>query len=462
MASNEPLRITANSTEYLVTIQFVNDKGQTKVIPGQDFKKLTFESSYLTPFMRGRLQLDNKFERSTFQTVAPFKSFDYNMVTSGGEFIYIAVEQVYNPTTNQKVTILSETYIVQNVEIGLNDGQKVLNYFFVNIDYGPLMYTKFPWSTNNYINDATHKSTNDKQILVSDAIKHLLVSLYKRESKPESIIDVNNWEESSSKIEYTLKNQQPAIAGLNYLISKYNSKIDHDMGILTKNKGVYQLTSLGKLIKQASLRNYAGLIRIETEDNRQSYSNTKQTNKPGMPAHISKINIIPQKTTVEVDTVIDHSVSSYNFSNKEFNLFNEEGTVNKLKQDILNYANFNLSRLGATIKEAAVNQEPSSLNKSNRVILTAFENEQTQTNYTGRLVLQQKFINCSKKITIPLLGNLYLKGSNFVNLELTGIPFNREMRDISGLWFILQNTTVLRPGVFTSKVICGKLDREKE
>jgi len=457
MASNEPLRITANSTEYLVTIQFVNDKGQTKVIPGQDFKKLTFESSYLTPFMRGQLQVDNKFERSTFQTVAPFKSFDYNMVTSGGEFIYIAVEQVYNPTTNQKVTILSETYIVQNVEIGLNDGQKVLNYFFVNIDYGPLMYTKLPWSTNNYINDATHKSTNDKQILVSDAIKHLLVSLYKRESKPESIIDVNNWEESDSKIEYTLKNQQPAIAGLNYLMSKYNSKVNHDMGILTKNKGVYQLNSLGKLIKQAARQNYAGLIRIETEDNRQSYSNTRQTNTAGMPAHISKINIVPQSTIVEVDIVVDHSVSSYNFSNKEFNLFNEEGTVNKLKQDIINYTAW---QPHGAAREATVSQ--SSINKPNKVILTAFENQQTQSNYTGRLVLQQKFINCSKKITIPLLGNLYLKGSNFVNLQLTGIPLNREMRDISGLWFILQNTTVLRPGVFTSHVVCGKLDREKE
>ena len=73
----------------------------------------------------------------------------------------------------------------------------------------------------------------------------------------------------------------------------------------------------------------------------------------------------------------------------------------------------------------------------------------------------QKFINTSKKITIPILGNLYLKGSNFINVELTGVPLNQEMRDISGPWFILKNTTVIRPGAFKSKVVCGKLDREK-
>ena len=97
---------------------------------------------------------------------------------------------------------------------------------------------------------------DDKQILVSDAIKHLLVSLYQKESNPQSIIDLKNWDESSSKVEYTLKNQEPAIMGLNYLMSKYESKT-HDMGILTKNRGLYQLNSLDKLIKQASTKNNA-------------------------------------------------------------------------------------------------------------------------------------------------------------------------------------------------------------
>ena len=452
-SSNESITIKANSTEYLATIHFINDKGQTKIIPGRDFIKLTFESSYFTPFMRGKLQLDNTNERSTFQTVSPLKTFDYNMVTSGGEFIVIVIDQLINPITNQRVTMLAETYIIQNVEIGFFDGQKVLNYFFVNIDYGPLMYTKLPWSTNNYINNATHKPTNDKQILVSDAIKHLLVALYKREASPESIIDIKNWDESSSKTEYTLKNQQPPIEGLHYLMSKYVSKKTHDMGVLTKNRGLYQLNSLSKLIKEAARENYAGSIEIETEDNRKPYSNTP-TNKPigvqPIPAHISQIDIVPQKSTLGSDIIVDHSVSSYNFSDKEFNLFNEEGTVSRLKQDITNY----------TEREAAVDE--SDINKPNRVVLSNLESTKNQNSYIGRITLQENFINYSKKIAIPILGNLYIKGSNFVNLQLTGIPFNREMRDISGLWFIIKNTTILRPGEFKSKVVCGKLDREKE
>ena len=450
---NEPLKVTANGTEYLVTIKFLNHKGQVKTI-SRDFKKLQFESSYLTPFMRGRLQIDNTNEKSTFQSIAAFKTFDYNMVSSGAEIINITIEQIYNPTTNQKVTILAEQYIVQNVELGLNDEKKVLNYYFVNIDYGPLMYTKLPWSTNNYVEAAAQKNTNDKQILVSDAIKHLLVSLYQKESKPQSIIDLKNWDESSSKVEYTLKNQEPAIIGLNYLMSKYESKT-HDMGILTKNRGLYQLNSLDKLIKQASTKNYTGLIRIETEDNREPYTNRIPPNRSiwnnhqPIPAHISTINIVPQASRLGSDWIIDHSVSSYNISNKQFNLFNQEGTVGKLKESINNY----------TSRTIAFDE--SHLNKPNKAVLSNFENIKNEYNYSGRLALQQKFINTSKKLTIPINGNLYLKGSNFINVELTGIPLNQEMRDISGSWFILQNTTVLRPGTFKSKIVCGKLDKEK-
>jgi len=207
------MTITANSTEYIVSIHFINDKGQTKIIDDRDFKKLQFESSYLTPFMRGRLQLNNTNQQNIFQTTALLEKHDYNMGASGGEFIVIRIQQISNPTTQQKITILSETYITQNITVGLNKGQKVLNYYFVNMDYGPLMYTKLPWSTNNYVDNSAHKTTNEKQILVSDAIKHLLVKLYNRESHPESIIDFKNWDESSSKIEYTLKNQQPPILG---------------------------------------------------------------------------------------------------------------------------------------------------------------------------------------------------------------------------------------------------------
>ena len=53
------MTITANSTEYIVSIHFINDKGETKIIDKRDFNRLHFESSYFTPFMQGKLQLNN-------------------------------------------------------------------------------------------------------------------------------------------------------------------------------------------------------------------------------------------------------------------------------------------------------------------------------------------------------------------------------------------------------------------
>jgi len=426
------MTITANSTEYIVSIHFINDKGETKIIDKRDFNRLHFESSYFTPFMQGKLQLNNTNQQSIFQ--------GYNMTPGGGEFIFINIEQISNPTTRQKITILSETYITQDVTVGVSRGQKVLNYYFVNMDYGPLMYTKLPWSTNNYVDNSAHKTTSEKQILVSDAIKHLLVKLYNRESNPESIIDFKNWDESSSKIEYTLKNQQPPILGLKHLISKYVSKVHRDMGILTQSGGLYRLNSLNKLLKQSGNKNYAGAIQIETGDNRNSYSNKRSIKSTFSPTHISKVRIIPQNASLGSHTIVDHSISSYNFLTSEFKLLNEEGTVNK--------------------NSYTPNSE---INKPNKVILPKFEQtpdtlETCQNKYTNRIALQQKLINFSKKLDIPILGNLYLKGSKFINVGLTGIPLNEEMRDISGLWFILRNRTLLRDGKFVSRVLCGKLN----
>ena len=426
------MTITANSTEYIVSIHFINDKGETKIIDKRDFNRLHFESSYFTPFMQGKLQLNNTNQQSIFQR--------YNMAPGGGEFIFINIEQISNPTTRQKITILSETYITQDVTVGVSRGQKVLNYYFVNMDYGPLMYTKLPWSTNNYVDNSAHKTTSEKQILVSDAIKHLLVKLYNRESHPESIIDFKNWDESSSKIEYTLNNQQPPMQGLKHLISKYVSKNHHDMGMLTQSGGLYRLNSLNKLLKQSGNKNYAGAIQIETGDNRNSYSNKRSIKSTFSPTHISKVKIIPQNVSLGSNTIVDHSVSSYNFLTSEFKLLNEEGTVSK--------NSYTSNR---------------NINKPNKVILPKFEQtpdtlETCQNKYTNRIVLQQKLIDFSKKLYIPILGNLYLKGSKFINVELTGIPLNEEMRDISGLWFILRNRTLLRDKKFESRILCGKLN----
>ena len=58
------VKLTANSTEYFVTISARNEKGQKKVIDGKNFIKLHFESSFHTPFMTGQLQLDNSQEKT--------------------------------------------------------------------------------------------------------------------------------------------------------------------------------------------------------------------------------------------------------------------------------------------------------------------------------------------------------------------------------------------------------------
>mgnify|MGYP003652181546 CR=1 FL=1 len=453
------VKVVANASEYFITIFAQNENGQQKLIDGKSFVKLIFESSYQTPFMTGQLQLNNTSQQTYLSPVANSKVHDYEMLGSGGEFLNIKI-QIPNPSKiNKRVTILEETYVLQNVEIGTANGINVLNYYFININYLSLTYTNTPWSTNTYINNSTHKTTEERQMVVSEAIKQLLIKTH----GDENIIDKENWDESISKIEYTLNNNQPPIEGLYYLLSKYISKNNHDLGILTQNGGAYQLKSLHTLFQQSLNKNFGGAIIIETDNNTISYDNKQSTrffrDRLGdrmIPVHISNITILPRQSNIEVDNMVDHNIASYNSNDKEFNLYTSQGTLKNLKDYLPGYMN--------TFPDADHRDVPvqdSTITRVNKHVTFDLESTKKKNNYIGKIRVQEKFIRTAEKIIFTIPGNLYIKGSNFVGLELEGQLLNQKMRDLQGMAFVIQNNTLITNNIFSSKLICSKLDKEK-
>ena len=127
------VKLTANSTEYFVTISARNEKGQKKVIDGKNFIKLHFESSFHTPFMTGQLQLDNSQEKTYLSNISDLKAYDYDMLGSGGEFLNIKIQTTNPSKVNRRITILDENYVIRDTQVGTNGNKKVLNYYFINL-----------------------------------------------------------------------------------------------------------------------------------------------------------------------------------------------------------------------------------------------------------------------------------------------------------------------------------------
>ncbi len=453
------VKLTANSTEYFVTISARNEKGQKKVIDGKNFIKLHFESSFHTPFMTGQLQLDNSQEKTYLSNISDLKAYDYDMLGSGGEFLNIKIQTTNPSKVNRRITILDENYVIRDTQVGTNGNKKVLNYYFINFNFGALVNTRLPWSTNLYITNSTHKNSSEKQMLVSEAIKQLLIKTH----GDKNVIDEKHWEESVSTIEYTLKNNQAPIVGLHHLLSKYISK-NKDLGILTQNGGRYQLKSLKTLFKEGLTTNFGGGILVQAEDHGTGSYSKKQTTKffssrygqNMIPTSISNITLLPRYSDVEVDMMVDHNVAGYNISSKEFNIYSTQGTLQNLKEYLPTYM--------GTFPDAEnrdIPVEDSFITKPNKHVSFELDSTENEHEYIGKIRVQEKLIRTAEKIIVTVPGNLFIKGSNFIGIEIAGPLLNQKMKDLQGMAFVAKNSSVITQNTFVSKLVCSKLDKEK-
>ena len=452
------IKLEINGSDYYITITARNAKGQNKIIDGKNFRRLEFESFYQNPFMSGQLQLSNVEQKTYFSNTASKKIYDYDMLGSGGEFLNIKVE-IPNPgKLHRKITILNENYVVKDVRVNKVGDKQVLNYCFINLNFGALFNTRLPWSTNMYVPNSIYKNSFEKQMLVSEAIKQLLIKTH----GDKNVIDEKHWEESVSTIEYTLKNNQAPIVGLHHLLSKYISK-NKDLGILTQNGGLYQLKSLKTLFKEGLKTNFGGAIIIQTENHSTTY-NKKQATKffstrygqNMIPTSLSNVTFLPRQSDIEIDTMVDHNVAGYNISSKQFNIYSSQGTLENLKGYLPSYMD--------TFPDAENRDVPiddSVITKPNKHVSFELDSTENEHEYIGKIRVQEKLIRTAEKIIFNIPGNLYIKGSNFIGIEITGPLLNQKMKDLQGMAFVVQNKTVFTPTTFVTELVCSKLDKEK-
>lgn len=449
--------IEANGTNFYVSIKFINDRGQSKTINKNEFSKVIFESVYTTPFVMGRLQLiehdqQNKFKPAIGNTAG---NTNYDPTGSGGEFIHISIKQQINSTRHRRFTLLNKAFIIKGISESMTGNVPMLNYYFADIEFGALLYNRLPWSTVNMVGDSSQLSATDRDVPVSDAISNLLTTFCS--NRNHNIINTDKWNPSSTKTEYTLHTNQAPLDALNDLMLKYISKEHNDMGLLLRHAGKFKLQSLNNIFKYES--NPVASIRINNNDDRSNYTGCRtasyfRSKYQLIPVHISDVQFHPKNPDTGVSVVVDHSISSYNIKDKLFNLYNNKGSVINLKKTF----NDIISHLpGSETKEVDVIRPVFIANKNQKIV---YENS-NNSEFLGKTILQSKFVDSADRVSFHIPGNLSPSAGKFIGIELGGIPGNKFMKNVSGFWFVLQNTTTLTQNTFKTFLVSSTFDREK-
>ena len=332
--------------------------------------------------------------------------------------------------------------------------------------YGTKVRTSIPVKT------VSHLSDDQKQVFVSDAIKNLLNTFCQKEEF--DIINHTKWDKSATKVEYTSSQGDRPLDALFYLMSQYVSEDQQDMGLLRLHEGLYSLTSLTNLIKDSGKlntpstpfgiqfkQNFGGIIEVQTDDIRPKYSKRQADSLwdrhfQAQVVRKDKIKEHPKQPKDGAKYIIDHSVSSYNFTNGIFNLYNEDGSIGNLKDKFK--GNMQDGFTDSEKKELNANTDDLTSNNKQIISQTSTGFGDPSGRYLGKTTLQQKILDKSNKITISMTGNLKMTGGKFIGIHMPGRHTNP---NLPGMWFVLNNTTTLTQNSFQTKLTCSQMDADE-
>jgi hypothetical protein len=275
------------------------------------------------------------------------------------------------------------------------------------------------------------------------------------------------------------------MVGLFDLMSKYVSKIHGDMGILLYYNGMFSLRSLTNIINDAIdlntgaenwsstnfKRKFAGVIKIETDDIRMHYSKRESHSifaDPAIqnlivPVNIENVTFHKKQPDVATNKIVDHTIASYDVGSKLFKLNNKNGSVEDFNKNFSIYMTA-FPDANSNEGELAPNVNKTDLTKPNKERFFNLHTESDEDNNYGKIMLQQKILDGSDKVTINLSGvgsknNWLMTGGKFVGIEYGGEKIDKFMKDVPGFWFILRNITTLQEGQFNTKLVCSKIDK---
>jgi len=292
-----------------------------------------------------------------------------------------------------------------------------------------------------------------------------LLEEYCTPTSGQPIINEQQWRDSTSKIEYTSPQGDTPINALFDIMSKYISTDTNDPGFLFKYGGLYELRSFTDLINDAVdivnnnikfKKYFAGVVTIERDDTRVEYSKQEAEsiydNHPSVPVKLSDIELHNRQGEAAVDLIVNHSITSYDIASKTFNLYNQSGSVDSV------VSSFSINKYPDR-DDKTLNVNKANNTKANKNNQFNLETANDSSEHYGRAILIHKILQNSDTMTINTLGNLNMTGGKFLGVKMEGLKENMRAKNIPGLWMILDHTTTLADGEYSTSLYTTKVDK---
>ena len=446
--------VKANGTSYRITVILFNNKGEARALGQNSFQALTFETSYTTPFLLGSLTVVNE---SSMDLLNINGSSVTNTYGHGEEFIKIKI--TYLSKTRKTITLLDKLFITKNKMNTVQQNQKQVVYYFVDIVYSHLQNKRLEWCTD-MVNTRGKQQYGKNTVNAGRALKHLL----KHFTTDDSIIDESDWDDGIGKLYYTLP-PRPALHAINEILNSYVSS-DNSAGILTYYNGKFQLKSLKRHINtvfkkdNSSIqigRHVTGAFKIQTLDRQREYSNKQPVNLFGksfeyIPVDLNSIDFTDIQPDVTLNRLIKNEVIQFSTDQKKFTIHSDQGTLKQVSH------NTNVQSLPGGDDTILNIDENKKFNIKKRIFKLS---DEKSTTHHGTINLQKQLLNALTSASFSTGGNIDFSANKFLYMTIDLSLKNKFAHKIPGFWYIKNNLTTITSQQFSSIIECVKLDKPK-
>ena len=476
------LSINADGTDYKVSVFLFNNDGEIKFVDSNSFNKIVFETVHTTPFLLGTLTVGDEGNMTALNKVdtelsSPLLS-EYNSTGDGQEFLRVKISTKTPTKIACQYTdelILDKFFVIKNTRDSVEGNNKLLSYDFVDIVYTKLAYSRKEWHTdliNEYRLNNQQTDRGSTKVNCGRALKSIL-RLF---TEDDNIIDEENWDDGIGKIYYSLPAGTPAYDGISAILDAYVST-DESGGVLTYFNGQFQLQSvrslINKIYKQTKTNrdalqfitnqtilgdNFGGGIKIQTNDNRQSYTNREAGNIMGnkfnyIPVDNSNITFKEPQPDVTTNALKKKEVVQFDIKTKQMTFHSDKGTLAKVNEGT------GLEKLpdGDDVRLNVSENKVFSNDKEKLFVL----DDENSVMYYGYIRLQKKLFDSLTKASFDCPGNIEMCANKCLYMNIDLHTKNKFAKKIPGFWYITQNVTTLAKGVFSSSIECVKLDKPK-
>ena len=476
------ITIDASGTEYKVSVFLFNSNGEIKFVDANAFNEIVLQTIHTTPFLLGTLTLNDELNMVSLNKVdTGFDSLafsEYNTTSNGQEFVRIKVSSKIPTKVSCQFTdeiLLDKIFVIKNKHNSTINNNKLVNYNFVDVIYANLANKKKEWCTdllNEIIQQGAQPKRGQSKVNSGRALKHIIRYF----TEDDTIIDEDNWDDGQGEVYLTLPAGDPAFKAIAEIMKTYVSS-DESGGVLTYYNGTFQLQSIRTLINkiynntttkrnawQALINqnnlgdNFAGGIKIQTNDNRQSYSNKESTNVVGkqfnyIPVDNSNITFIDVQPDATLTSLNKKEITQFDSKTKQVTIHSDQGNITA----VTNKSSIESLPDGA---DQQLNIDENTVYSTEKTRLFKMTDSNT-TMYYGTIKLQKQLLESLTKATFAIPGNINMSANKFLYMNIDLNTKNKFANKIPGFWYITKNLTTLSKGTFGSSIECIKLDKPK-